>query len=79
MRVSTNCRYMEGNADDSTLPLFTTLMDTGSRSLLTVESPLSKWRNKWEVWKLVRSSSQMQSCPNVLGAVSRYTSLQNKL
>jgi hypothetical protein len=33
---------MGWSADDSTLPSFTILMDTGLRSLLTVESPLSR-------------------------------------
>ena len=53
MRVSYNCGYMEWNADDSTLPSFTTPMDTGLRSLLTVESPLSRWFTQYEVEKLV--------------------------
>jgi hypothetical protein len=42
MRVSLDISSLGEGTDDSTLPSFTTLMDTGLRSLLTVESPLSR-------------------------------------
>jgi hypothetical protein len=42
MRVSLDISSLGEGTDDSTLPSFTILMDTGSRSLLTVESPLSR-------------------------------------
>ena len=60
MRVS-KLTWFDDETDDSTLPLSTTPMDTGSRSSLTVESLSSRlFRNESKVKEV--STSRMQSC-----------------